>query len=82
MEKKQEVLLFRPENSEYGYFATYYWASGDTLVAGRNSPWTLVSGDKLTPTSPIVLKLEGDGCAAAAEVDLAARGFSNQKMNI
>ena len=24
VEKKQEVLLFRPENSEYGYFATYY----------------------------------------------------------
>ncbi len=25
VEKQQEVRLFRPENSEYGYFATYYW---------------------------------------------------------
>jgi len=61
VEKKQEVRLFRPENSEFGYFATYYWAAGGTLVAGRNSPWTLVSGDKLTPSSPITLKFEGEG---------------------
>ena len=70
VEKKQEVLLFRPENSEYGYFATYYWAAGDTLVAGRNSPWTLVSGKKLTPTSPIVLKLEGDGVTIERTISL------------
>jgi len=61
VEKTQEVRLFRPENSEYGYFATYYWADGQRLVAGRNSPWTLVSGDKLTPDSPVTLRLESDG---------------------
>jgi YidC/Oxa1 family membrane protein insertase len=42
VEKKQEIRLFRPEASEYGYFATYYWADGTSLVAGRNSPWVQV----------------------------------------
>ncbi len=61
VEKKEEVRLFRPEASEFGYFATYYWADGQTLVAGRNSPWTLVSGDTLTPDSPMTLRFEGEG---------------------
>ena len=61
VEDKQEVRLFRPETSEFGYFATYYWADGSKLVAGRNSPWTVVSGDKLTPDSPITLRFEGNG---------------------
>ncbi len=25
VERKEEVRLFRPENAEFGYFATYYW---------------------------------------------------------
>ena len=61
VEKKQEVRLFRPENTEFGYFATYYWADGSRLVAGRNSPWALVSGEELTPDSPITLQLVSDG---------------------
>lgn len=61
VENKQEVRLFRPENSEFGYFATYYWADAKTLVAGRNSPWTVVSGDKLTPDTPVTLRFEGNG---------------------
>ena len=61
VEKKQEVRLFRPENTEFGYFATYYWADGSKLVAGRNSPWTVASGDTLTPETPVTLRYEGDG---------------------
>ncbi|MEZ5945493.1 MAG: membrane protein insertase YidC [Hyphomonas sp.] len=61
VENKQEVRLLRPENAEFGYFATYYWADGTSLVAGRNSPWQLVSGKELTPASPVTLRLETDG---------------------
>ncbi|KCZ92100.1 membrane protein insertase YidC [Hyphomonas johnsonii] len=61
VEKKQEVRLFRPEASEFGYFATYYWADGQSLVAGRNSPWVQVGGGELTPSSPITLRLETPG---------------------
>jgi len=61
VEKKQEIRLFRPEASEYGYFATYYWADGTSLVAGRNSPWVQVGLGHLTTTSPIKLRLETPG---------------------
>ena len=61
VEKTQEVRLFRPEAAEFGYFATYYWADGTALVAGRNSPWKQVGGGELTPSTPIKLRLETDG---------------------
>jgi YidC/Oxa1 family membrane protein insertase len=61
VEKTQEVRLFRPEAAEYGYFATYYWADGKALVAGRNSPWVQVGMGQLTPATPITLRLETDG---------------------
>jgi YidC/Oxa1 family membrane protein insertase len=61
VEKNQEIRLFRPEASEYGYFATYYWADGTSLVAGRNSPWVQVGLGHLTTTSPIKLRLETPG---------------------
>lgn len=70
VEDKQEVRLFRPENSEFGYFATWYWADGSKLVAGRNSPWTQVSGDRLTPGHPIKLRLESDGLVIEREVSV------------
>ena len=61
VEKTQEIRLFRPEASDYGYFATYYWADGTSLVAGRNSPWVQVGLGKLTTASPIKLRLETPG---------------------
>ncbi|HRX74784.1 MAG TPA: membrane protein insertase YidC [Hyphomonas sp.] len=70
VENKQEVRLFRPENAEFGYFATYYWADGSQLVAGRNSPWTVVSGDALTPSTPVTLRLVGDGVTIDRTVSL------------
>jgi YidC/Oxa1 family membrane protein insertase len=62
-DKKEEVRLLRPEEAPYGFFATYYWADGATLVAGRNSPWTLVSGTVLSPATPVTLRLVADGTA-------------------
>ncbi|MCA8899970.1 MAG: membrane protein insertase YidC [Hyphomonas sp.] len=70
VEKTEEVRLFRPENSEYGYFATYYWADGQTLVAGRNSPWTLVSGDTLSSGSSVTLRLEGNDVTIERTISL------------
>ena len=61
VERAQEVRLFRPENTEFGYFATWYWADGSTLVAGRNSPWQQVGEGMLTTDSPVTLRLEADG---------------------
>lgn len=61
VEKTQEIRLLRPEEGEFGFFSTYYWADGNTLVAGRNSDWKQVSGGTLTPASPVTLRLEAEG---------------------
>lgn len=61
VEKEKEVRLFRPENTEFGYFATWYWADGSVLVAGRNSPWQQVGQGALTTETPVTLRLETDG---------------------
>ena len=61
VDKEQEVRLFRPENTEFGYFATWYWADGSKLVAGRNSPWSQVGEGQLTPGNPLILRLETEG---------------------
>ncbi|MDP1556001.1 MAG: membrane protein insertase YidC [Hyphomonas sp.] len=61
VERTEEVRLLRPEESEFGYFTTYYWASGNTLVAGRNSSWAQVGEGALTASTPVTLRLESDG---------------------
>ena len=70
VEKLEEVRLFRPENSEYGYFASWYWADGSTLVAGRNSPWKQVGEGTLTTSTPITLRLETDGLTIDREISV------------
>ena len=61
VDREQEVRLLRPENAEFGFYSTWYWAEGSTLVAGRNSPWTQIGGDTLTTATPITLRLATDG---------------------
>lgn len=68
VERAAEIRLLRPEATEAAYFATYYWADGNALVAGRNSVWTQVAGDTLTTTSPITLRLESEGMTIDREV--------------
>lgn len=68
VDRTQEVRLLRPEEAEFGYFTTYYWASGNTLVAGRNSNWTQVGEGTLTAASPVTLRLESDGVRIDREI--------------
>jgi YidC/Oxa1 family membrane protein insertase len=70
VERLQEIRLLRPEAAEGGYFASYYWADGNTLVAGRNSPWQLVAGERLSAASPVTLRLEADGIRIDREITL------------
>ncbi|WP_193139671.1 MULTISPECIES: membrane protein insertase YidC [unclassified Meridianimarinicoccus] len=54
------VTLLSPVGGSHAYYALYGWAPGAGLtfeqVPGANTPWSLVSGDKLTPTSPVTLE--------------------------
>lgn len=70
VERKEEVRLFRPENAEFGYFATYYWSEDGILVAGRNSEWQLVGEGTLRPDNPIRLRLETDNLLIEREIAL------------
>ncbi len=69
-DREQEVRLLRPEAAEFGFFATYYWADGGMLVAGRNSPWQIAEGDILRTGSPVRLLLETDTVRIEREITL------------
>ncbi len=70
VEREEEIRLLRPEEAEFGFFSTYYWADGNTLVAGRNSPWTQVGSASLTPSTPVTLRLESEGMVLTREISV------------
>jgi YidC/Oxa1 family membrane protein insertase len=70
VEREEEIRLLRPEEAEFGFFSTYYWADGNTLVAGRNSPWTQVGSASLTPSTPVTLRLESEGIVLTREISV------------
>ncbi len=53
------VTLLSPFGTEQAYYALFGWAPGAGLTAqsvpGPNTLWTLASGDRLTPDSPVTL---------------------------
>lgn len=51
------VELFRPEGMKHAFFAQFGW-SGPNIpggVPGPATPWRLIQGSTLTPTTPVVL---------------------------
>lgn len=58
VEKGEEIRLLRPETTDFSFFGTYYWAEGNTLVAGARSGWEQVSAGSLSSDSPLKLKLD------------------------
>ena len=56
----ETIILFSPQGSEFAaeVFDNWTKAGGGS---GVDTPWGVVSGDTLTPTSPITLRFDGDG---------------------
>jgi YidC/Oxa1 family membrane protein insertase len=55
------INLLNPRETQEGYYARDGWKSSNgsiTDLPGRDTPWTLLSGDRLTPTSPVVIGYE------------------------
>ncbi len=54
------VRLLRPAGGAEAYYALFGWSPGGTLdfadVPGADTPWTVVSGDRLTPATPVTLR--------------------------
>jgi len=71
IEQQEEVRLFRPEASAFGYYAGWNWLTEEgTQLTGFDDEWTLVSGERLTPTSPVTLQIETDGVRIARKISL------------
>ena len=49
------VELFTPLGARYAYFARFGWDGPVGAAPDRNALWTLVSGQTLTPKTPVVL---------------------------
>lgn len=59
-DESKKVILLSPEGTENAAFIYDNWALEDQ-GSGINTPWTLVSGSKLTPESNVVLQYQGTG---------------------
>ena len=55
LHSKKRVVLFSPAETENAYFADAGWlgAANSPSLPTKDSVWTKVKGDKLTPTTPI-----------------------------
>jgi len=68
--KSPEINLLAPSGSEYPYFAQFGWSSADPKLALPNerTPWTLKSGNVLSPGRPVTLIWDnGQGLAFSAD---------------
>lgn len=72
--REEELRLLRPEQHEAGYYASWYWHAQGDGVRGRivsyNTPWQVVSGDRLTTTSPIQLRASRGGFVIDREISV------------
>ena len=64
-EDSETVILFSPQGSEHAAEVFDNWVKVDGADTGTKSgtdtAWGVVSGDTLTPTSPVTLRFDGDG---------------------
>jgi YidC/Oxa1 family membrane protein insertase len=71
VEREKEVRVFRPEETEYGYYASYYWFDADNKpIVGPNTEWTQVGSGTLTETSPIILRAVSGGVTIDRQVSV------------
>jgi len=62
VKRENEIRLFRPEASENAYYAGWFWIDENNLpLVTLRDTWRLVSGETLTPSSPLSLRFEKQG---------------------
>ncbi|MBB5222885.1 YidC/Oxa1 family membrane protein insertase [Amaricoccus macauensis] len=58
------VTLFSPAGAAQSYYALYGWSAAAgtaAAVPGPSTQWTVESGDKLTPATPVTLRWDNGG---------------------
>ena len=56
-----QISVLSPEGSEKAAYITDNWVRAGLSSFGFETPWTVISGDKLTDTTPVILGFQGDG---------------------
>ena len=71
IDREAEVRLLRPEASEFGYYGGWNWLTEEgTPLTGFDDEWSQVSGDRLTPASPVTLQIEMGGVRISRRISL------------
>lgn len=59
------IVMFSPSHSPRPYFAEHGWVAGPgekVKLPGANTPWTVTSGDQMTPSQPLTMTWDnGEG---------------------
>lgn len=71
VKRENEIRLFRPEGVANSYYSGWFWIDENSvpLVTLRDD-WTLVSGTKLTPSTPLALRFEKAGVRIDRKISL------------
>ncbi len=56
-----QISILSPEGSQKAAYITDNWVKAGLTSFGFETPWAVVSGDKLTPETPITLSYQGEG---------------------
>ena len=71
IDRVAEVRLLRPEASEFGYYGGWNWLNEEgTTLTGFDDEWTLIEGDRLTPTRPVTLQIERGNVRISRQISL------------
>ena len=71
IDRENEVRLFRPEATDNGYYASWFWIGEQNRpVANLSVEWEQVSDGELTPTTPLRLRHEGAGIRIEREISI------------
>lgn len=71
VKRQNEIRLFRPEAAASAYYAGWFWIDENSLpLVTLRDTWAVVSGDKLTPTTPLVLRFEGANLRIDREISM------------
>ena len=72
--KSANIILFSPNDAANGYYADYGWvvpAGSPTLAPNSSTMWTLASGSKLTPTTPVTFTFDnGQGLTFTRKISV------------
>lgn len=56
-----QVSLLSPKGSAKAAYITDNWVKSGMITMGTETPWSVISGEVLTPTTPVTLGYSGDG---------------------